>query len=68
MHIHLNKPGILAKISQILAEHDINVVGQYLKTNETIGYVIIDIDKAYDDSVIKALKSIENTIRFRVLY
>lgn len=68
MHIHLNVPGILAKISKILAEHDINVVGQYLKTNETIGYVIIDIDKAYDDSVIKALRSIDNTIRFRVLY
>ncbi len=68
MHIHLNVPGILAKISKILAEHDINLVGQYLKTNNTIGYVIIDIDKAYDDSVIKALKSIDHTIRFRVLY
>lgn len=68
MHIHLNVPGVLAKISNVLAEHDINVVGQYLKTNETIGYVIIDIDKAYDDSVIQALKSIDNTIRFRVLY
>jgi D-3-phosphoglycerate dehydrogenase len=68
MHIHHNRPGVLAKISQVLAEHNINVVGQYLKTNEHIGYVIIDIDKAYDDSVIKALKNIENTIRFRVLY
>jgi D-3-phosphoglycerate dehydrogenase len=68
MHIHLNVPGVLAKISKVLAEHNINVVGQYLKTNEIIGYVIIDIDKAYDDSVIKALKNIDNTIRFRVLY
>lgn len=68
MHIHMNVPGVLAKISNILAEHNINVVGQYLKTNETIGYVIIDIDKAYDDAVIQALKSIDNTIRFRVLY
>jgi D-3-phosphoglycerate dehydrogenase / 2-oxoglutarate reductase len=68
MHIHMNVPGVLAKISKILAEHNINVVGQYLKTNETIGYVIIDIDKAYDETVIQDLKSIENTIRFRVLY
>jgi D-3-phosphoglycerate dehydrogenase len=43
-------------------------VGQYLKTNETIGYVITDIDKAYDKDVIKALRKIENTIKFRVLY
>lgn len=68
MHIHHNVPGVLAKISNVLAQHHINVVGQYLKTTETIGYVIIDIDKAYDEAVVKDLKSIENTIRFRVLY
>ena len=68
MHIHHNVPGVLAKISNVLAQHHINVVGQYLKTTETIGYVIIDIDKAYDDEVIKDLKSIDDTIRFRVLY
>ena len=68
MHIHHNKPGVLAQISNVLAKHQINVVGQHLKTTELIGYVIIDIDKAYDEEVIKDLKSIENTIRFRVLY
>ena len=68
MHIHHNKPGVLAQISNVLARHQINVVGQYLKTSEVIGYVIIDIDKAYNEAVIKDLKSIEDTIRFRVLY
>ncbi|UII25530.1 phosphoglycerate dehydrogenase [Fulvivirga maritima] len=68
IHIHLNMPGILAKINKVLADHDINIVGQYLKTNETIGYVITDIDKAYDPHVIEALKEIEHTIKFRVLY
>lgn len=68
IHIHHNMPGILAKINNIFAEYDINIAGQYLKTNESIGYVITDIDKAYDEHVIQKLKSIENTIRFRVLY
>jgi D-3-phosphoglycerate dehydrogenase len=68
IHIHHNVPGILAKINQILAANDINIVGQYLKTNEQIGYVITDIDKEYDKEVIKELRSIENTIKFRVLY
>ncbi|HKJ48338.1 MAG TPA: phosphoglycerate dehydrogenase [Christiangramia sp.] len=68
IHIHHNKPGIIAHINRILATHDINIVGQYLKTNETIGYVITDIDKEYDAEVIKDLKGIEGTIRFRVLY
>jgi D-3-phosphoglycerate dehydrogenase len=68
IHIHHNSPGILAKINQVLASHGINIVGQYLKTNELIGYVITDIDKAYNEEVIKSLKGIEGTIRFRVLY
>ncbi|MDN3668002.1 phosphoglycerate dehydrogenase [Echinicola jeungdonensis] len=68
IHIHLNEPGVLAKINQVLANYKINICGQYLKTNEKIGYVITDIDKAYSRNVIDALKEIEGTIRFRVLY
>ncbi|MCU0397643.1 MAG: phosphoglycerate dehydrogenase [Cyclobacteriaceae bacterium] len=68
IHIHNNVPGILAQINQILADHNINIAGQYLKTTEAIGYVITDIDKEYNKEVIKALRSIEHTIKFRVLY
>ncbi|HSI70414.1 MAG TPA: phosphoglycerate dehydrogenase [Gillisia sp.] len=68
IHIHQNMPGVLAKINRILADHDINIVGQYLKTNEKIGYVITDIDKEYDKTVISDLKKLNGTIRFRVLY
>lgn len=68
IHVHRNEPGILAEINHVLAEHSINIVGQYLKTDEMIGYVITDIDKNYDDSVISELKKIKATIRFRVLY
>ena len=68
IHIHHNTPGILAKINNILADHEINIMGQYLKTNESIGYVITDIDKEYDKDVITALRQIEHTIKFRILY
>ena len=68
IHIHNNVPGILAKINQVLAENGINIVGQYLKTNDSIGYVITDINKQYDKDLIAKLKAIEHTIKFRVLY
>ena len=68
IHIHHNKPGVLAEITNTLASHNMNVVGQYLKTNEAIGYVITDINKDYDPAVTKELKKIEGTIKFRVLY
>jgi D-3-phosphoglycerate dehydrogenase len=68
LHIHRNVPGILAQINQVLSTHGCNIEGQYLKTNESIGYVITDINKEYDTEVTKALRGIENTIKFRVLY
>ena len=68
IHIHDNVPGILAKINKVLADNGINIAGQYLKTNEYIGYVITDINKEYNKEVIKELRAIEHTIKFRVLY
>jgi D-3-phosphoglycerate dehydrogenase len=68
IHIHRNVSGILAQINNSLAKHGVNIMGQYLKTNDLIGYVITDIDKKYDEAVMKDLKEIENTIKFRILY
>lgn len=68
MHVHSNTPGILAKINNVLAKYNINIVGQYLKTNEAIGYVITDIENVHDRDLEKEMKEIDNTIRFRVLY
>lgn len=68
IHIHANVPGIMAHINHILANNNINIVGQYLKTNEEIGYVITDIEKDYDPKVLDEMKKIPNTIKFRILY
>jgi D-3-phosphoglycerate dehydrogenase len=68
MHIHENVKGILAQINTILLEYDNNIVGQYLKTNENMGYVITDIDNVHNMDLEKKLKDIPNTIRYRILY
>ncbi len=68
LHIHENVPGVMAKINEVLAKFEMNITGQYLSTDPEVGYVITDLDKEYNKEVIKALKSIEHTIKFRVLY
>ena len=68
LHVHRNIPGMLASINSTLARFHINIEGQYLKTTEDIGYAITDVNKFYDKQTIKELKTIENTIRFRLLY
>lgn len=68
IHIHKNTSGLLAQLNNILADHNINILGQYLKTNETIGYVITDINEEYPTEFINELKNIEGTIKVRVLF
>lgn len=68
IHVHRNVPGIMAQINTVFAKHSINIVGQFLMTNATIGYAITDINAEYDKDLFKSLKKIEHTIKFRVLY
>ena len=68
LHIHENVPGVMAKINKVLAKFEMNITGQYLSTDADVGYVITDLDKEYNKEVIKALKNVEHTIKFRVLY
>ncbi len=68
LHIHKNVPGIMAKINKVLAKYEMNISGQYLSTDSEVGYVITDLDKEYNKDVIQALRKIDNTIKFRVLY
>ncbi len=68
LHIHENVPGVLAAINDTFAKYKLNIVGQYLSTDENVGYAITDIVKDYDAEVMAELKSVPNTIRFRVLY
>ena len=68
LHIHRNLPGVMAHINEVLAQYEMNITGQYLSTNRELGYVITDLDKDYNKEVIRALKKVEHTIKFRVLY
>ncbi len=68
LHIHKNVPGVMAKINKVLAEYNLNIIGQYLSTDSSVGYVITDLDKEYNTAVLEELRKIEGTIKFRVLY
>ncbi|WP_110707175.1 phosphoglycerate dehydrogenase [Salinicola lusitanus] len=68
LHIHENVPGVLFEINRVLSENGINIAGQFLQTNDKVGYVVIDVDKAYGKQALEALKQVNHTLRLRVLY
>jgi len=68
LHIHNNIPGVLSEINSSLSEHKINVLAQYLKTNDEIGYVVLDIDTKLSKSAVELLKKVKGAIKVRLLY
>lgn len=68
LHIHANVPGVLSEINSRLSEHKINVLGQYLKTNDDIGYVVLDVDQKLSKNAVELLKKVKGTIKVRLLY
>jgi D-3-phosphoglycerate dehydrogenase len=68
LHIHRNVPGVLSAINGELSRHKINIVGQYLKTNEQIGYVVVDVDKQLSRQAAGLLREVPHTVKVRLLY
>jgi len=68
LHIHNNVPGVLSEINGQLSKHNINILAQYLKTNDEIGYVVLDVDKRLSSQAFQLLKDVKQTIKVRLLY
>lgn len=68
LHIHRNVPGILGQINLRLSKRGLNITGQYLKTNDAIGYVILDVDHRISREAFELVKGIKGTIKARMVY
>ncbi len=68
LHIHHNVPGVLSEINTQMSKHKINILGQYLKTNDSIGYVVLDVNKNLSKNALDLLRKVKGTIKVRVLY
>ncbi len=71
LHIHRNRPGMLAQVNEVFSRRRVNVAAQYLQTDAQIGYVVIDVDpagRADTRTLQKELAAIDGTLRTRLLY
>jgi len=67
LHVHQNVPGVLSHINGIFAKNNVNVLSQYLRTNELIGYVVADVDKSHEETFFEDLRQVAHTIRVRIM-
>lgn len=66
-HLHKNIPGVIAEINKIISNQNINIAGQYLKTRENLGYVVMNIEGVFSKKIANELKKVEGTICLRVM-
>lgn len=70
IQVQRNLPGMLGRLNDVLARHAINIAAQYYETRNDIGYVVLDADASAADSqrVLEEIRSLDGTIRARLLY
>ena len=68
LNVHKNVPGVMADILEILAKLDANIHGQILATDDTIGYLVTDLDQSVSDDVKRAIAALGANIKTRILY
>ncbi|MCL7713646.1 phosphoglycerate dehydrogenase [Stenotrophomonas mori] len=70
LHIHRNVPGVLSRLNEVFSRHNLNIDGQFLRTNPKLGYVVIDIGATEEqaNAIRGELAAIDGTLRTRILY
>ncbi len=68
LNFHRNVPGVLSKIHESASDLGVNITGEYLRTRDDLGYVVIDADPSDADALRDQLEAIEESIRTRMLW
>lgn len=68
LHVHENRPGALAAINGVLAARGVNILGQYLRTRDDVGYAVTDVDQDEAGDLAQAMRAIPGTLKFRSVY
>ena len=68
IHVQRNVPGMLGRLNEVFARHDINIAAQYYRPHGDIGYVVLDADASAADGqrVLADIRALEGTIRARL--
>jgi D-3-phosphoglycerate dehydrogenase / 2-oxoglutarate reductase len=62
-----NIPAIIGQITQVLADHKINIADMLNKSKGDYAYNIIDVDSEVDDSIVTKIKGIKEVVMARVI-
>jgi len=68
LNVHRNEPGVLGEINGIISKAGANIEGQYLSTDDKIGYLVMDVHSSQVDKLASEISLLNRSIRTRVVY
>lgn len=66
-NIHRNEPGVLGEINGLISKYGANIQGQFLATDQKIGYLIVDVENMNSESLVQDIEKLPRSLRTRVL-
>lgn len=67
LNVHRNEPGVLGEINGIVSEAQANIQAQALSTDESIGYLVMDIEAKHIESLAEEIQKLKRSIKTRVV-
>ncbi|MFS4458001.1 phosphoglycerate dehydrogenase [Bdellovibrio sp. HCB2-146] len=68
LNVHKNEPGVLGEINGLISKAGANIEGQFLSTDEKIGYLVMDLHSQHAQSLATDIGKLSRSIRTRVVY
>lgn len=68
LNVHKNVPGVLSAINSIISATKANVTAQVLATDSKVGYLMMDLDRGVSEEVNQQVRSLDTSIRTRILF
>ncbi len=68
LNVHRNEPGVLGEINTIISKAGANIEGQYLSTDDEIGYLVMDVHSTHAPQLAQEIEKLQRSIRTRVVY
>lgn len=68
LNVHKNEPGVLGEINGLISKAGANIEGQYLSTDEKIGYLVMDVHSTHAQILATDIGKLTRSIRTRLVY
>lgn len=67
-NVHRNEPGVLGEINGIISQAGANIQGQFLSTDEKIGYLVIDVETNKAEALAQEIQKSSRSLRTRLVF